>query len=142
MKKLFFFFMPVIAISALPATSLYRGQGNTSAISLSENWSKLGERKVSPALENDELALDTPTPPITALKLKVNSGGINLHRCVVHFLDGEKTSFEMRNDISAGGESRVISLGEKSRSVTRFVFWYDTRNYKDQRPEIELWARP
>jgi hypothetical protein len=144
MKKLLFFFMPVIALSALPATSLYPHEPTVkiSRPKSGENWSKLGERKVNATQETDEWVPDAPTPPITALKIRVNRGGLNLHRCIVYFADGDKASFDMRNDIPAGTESRVIGLGERGRSVTRFAFWYDTRNYSGQKPEIELWARP
>jgi hypothetical protein len=144
MKKLLFFFMPVIALSALPATSLYPQRENRLSYPPpeGEHWSKLAEKMISPSQENDDMAIEGPGALYTAIKLKVVRGGINLHRCVVWFSDGEKKSFDMRNDIPAGGESRVITLGDKGRSVTRFVYWYDVLNYDSQKAGLELWARP
>lgn len=142
MRKGIIFFMPLIVMAATPSTSLYPRNTSVSLHrDLSDDWSKLGERSVSAKAENDVLSLGSGTLPATAIKLKVNRGGLNLHRCVVRFADGDKLSIDMRNDIPPGGESRIIPLGDRARVIVAFEFWYDTRNYPADQAQLELWAR-
>lgn len=144
MKKSILFFMPLIILAALPSASLYPQKDNNRPhhLSLPDEWSKLGERSVSAKAENDVLPLPASSAPARAIKLRVNRGGLNLHKCVVRFADGDKLSVDMRNDIPAGSESRVIPLGDKARVIVAFEFWYDTRNYVTDQAQLELWARP
>jgi hypothetical protein len=143
MKKPFTFFMLLIVLAALPSESLYprKMPARTPHMSWSENWSKLAERQLNGRQENDVLSVTGKALPTTAIKLKIQRGGLNLHRCVIRFEDGEKVSVDMRNDIPPGGESRVISLGDRARIIVAVEFWYDTRNYPTTQPELELWAR-
>ena len=143
MKKHIFFFMPLIVMAATPSTSLYpRKENSAFAKHISaDDWSKLGERSISARSENDVLSVAGPPVPATAIKLKVSRGGLNLHRCVVRFADGDKLSIDMRNDIPPGRESRIIPLGDRARVIVAVEFWYDTRNYVADQAQLELWAR-
>lgn len=143
MKKYILFFMPLILLAALPSTSLYpqKDDNRTQLRAPHDEWSKLGERSVSARSENDVLPLEAGSVPAREIKLRVNRGGLNLHKCLVRFADGEKLSIDLRNDIPPGGESRVIPLGDKARVIVAFEFWYDTRNYVTEQAQLELWAR-
>jgi hypothetical protein len=48
---------------------------------------------------------------------------------------------ETRDNIRAGGESRVIDLAGNRRIITKVVFVYDTKNFAGRRAEVELWGR-
>lgn len=108
-------------------------------ITLQTSWGKMGQGTVEPT-DNGVTTLNAGGRAVHAIKFKVLSGGVNLHRCEIFFHDGSKKSVELRNDVPAGTESREINLAEAGREVTRIVFWYDTRNYK-QRAQVELWGK-
>jgi pyruvate formate-lyase activating enzyme-like uncharacterized protein len=105
------------------------------------SWGKLGERSVE-ATDNGMTSVDASNgSSVKAIKIKVKKGGINLHRCEVWFKNGTKKSIDLRNDVPAGSESREIDLSDKNNSVSKVVFWYDTRNYGKQNAEVELWGK-
>jgi hypothetical protein len=104
-------------------------------------WEKLGERKVNFAIDRDEIIVGRWEGYFDALKLKIRRAPINMIRMVVHFGNGETKEIELRNNIAAGGESRVIDLPGNNRVITKVVFWYDTKNRASRRAELELWGR-
>jgi hypothetical protein len=104
-------------------------------------WEKLGERRVNFGVDHDEIMVTASEGRFSALKIMVKKGGINMHKMVVHFGDGSSEEIELRNDIPAGGESRVIDLPGKKRVIRKVVFWYDTKNFADRKAEVELWGR-
>ncbi|MCC6727560.1 MAG: DUF2541 family protein [Saprospiraceae bacterium] len=104
-------------------------------------WEKLGERKVNFAVDRDEILVTAAEGRFTALKILVKKGGINLRKMVVHFGDGTEQEVETRDEIRAGGESRVINLEGARRVIRKVVFVYDTKNFADQKAEVELWGR-
>lgn len=104
-------------------------------------WEKLGERKVNYGLDRDEIIVTASEGRFTALKFKVEKGGINLHKVVVHFGNGSTEELELRNEIPGGGESRVLDLPGNKRIIQKVVFWYDTKNFANQKAHLELWGR-
>jgi len=108
---------------------------------LPPKWEKLGERKVNFTVDRDEIVVTAAEGRFTALKLMVKKGSINLHKMVVHFGDGSTQEVETRDQIPAGGESRVINLEGNRRVIRKVVFVYDTKNFADKRAEVELWGR-
>ncbi len=104
-------------------------------------WEKLGERKVNFAADRDEILVTASEGRFTALKILVKKGRINMHKMVIHFGDGTEQEVETRDEIRAGGESRVINLEGNRRVIRKVVFVYDTKNFADQRAEVELWGR-
>lgn len=104
-------------------------------------WIKLGERKVNYTVDRDEILVTAAEGRFTALKLRVENGGINLHRMVVHFADGSIKEVELRENIPAGGSSRVIDLPGNRRIIHKVVFVYDTKNFSDRKAVVELWGR-
>jgi hypothetical protein len=107
---------------------------------VADSWSKIGERKIE-SNESDIIPVSSSNGAFTAIKIIAKKGGINLHRCLVEFKNGEKRSVEMRNDIPAGNESRIIPLPGTGGAIEKVTLWYDTRNYPNQKPEVELWGR-
>ena len=57
-----------------------------------------------------------------------------MHKLVVHYGNGETESIELRNNFSAGSESRVIDL----RVIQKIVFWYDTKNLARRNAEYGM----
>jgi len=114
---------------------------SASTSSLQTSWGKIGQGTAQPTNNGVSTLNAINGKPVHAIKLKVISGGVNLHRCEVWFSDGSKKDIEMRNDVPAGSESREIRLSDQMQAVSKIVFWYDTRNYGNQKAEIELWGK-
>ena len=104
-------------------------------------WEKLGQRKVNFMLDRDEIGVGRFEGFFTALQIKVKRGPINMHKMVVHFHNGETKELELRNNFTAGSESRVIDLPGNNRIIDKVVFWYDTKNFSGSRAVVELWGR-
>jgi hypothetical protein len=105
------------------------------------DWEKLSDRKVNQTAESDEINFPANGPILTAIKIKSRRGGINLQRCVIYFANGEKKSIELRNDIPAGGESRVINLPGNKQSIIKFIYWYGIPQSGDQKADLEIWGK-
>ncbi|MCB0563984.1 MAG: hypothetical protein KDD01_06365 [Phaeodactylibacter sp.] len=103
-------------------------------------WKKLGQRKVNRALDRDEILVTGREGAFTKLKFIVRRSPINMHRCVIHFRNGDTQEVALRNNIPAGGETRVIDLEGNRRIITKVVFWYDTKGLQDK-AVLELWGR-
>ncbi|HLO80835.1 MAG TPA: hypothetical protein VK166_07755 [Chitinophagaceae bacterium] len=104
------------------------------------SWGRMGQGTIEQTENGVSTVNAMAGKPVYAIKIKVISGGVNLHKCEIWFNDGTRKEVELRNDVPAGSESREISLNDTLRQVSKIVFWYDTRNYK-QRAQIELWGK-
>ncbi len=104
-------------------------------------WDKLGQKKVDFRLDKDEIKVTIVQGLFTAIKLKVKDGPINLHKCVVHFKNGTKQNVNIRKNIPAGGETRVIQLdGAGKRVIKKVVLLYDSKRPRDK-ATVALWGK-
>jgi hypothetical protein len=131
----------VMAVISFSSYTVKPSDASVAKYTMAARWEKLGERKVNFAADRDEIAVGARDGAFDALKIKVRKGAINLHKMVVHFGNGETKEVELRNDIRAGGESRLIDLPGNNRVITKVVFWYDTKNRANRRAEVELWGK-
>ncbi len=104
-------------------------------------WERLGTRKVNYGLDRDEIFVTAKDGIFTALKIKVKRGGVNMHKLVVHYGNGQTDEIELRNNLTPGSESRVLDLVGNKRIIQKVVFWYDTKNIARRRAVVELWGR-
>ena len=112
-----------------------------SPASFQVSWDKIGESTVEPTDNGVSTVTAVAGKPLKAIKIKVLRGGVNLHRCEIWFNNGSKKSVELRNDVAAGNESREINLTDNNEQVSKVIFWYDTRNYGNQKSAVELWGK-
>ena len=108
---------------------------------LPPRWEKLGTRQVNFKAERDEIVVTGREGTFTALKLKVNNAGINITKMIVHFRNGQKQDVSLRQNIPAGGETRVIDIKGKKRIIQKVVFYYDTKKRASRRATVELYGR-
>lgn len=104
-------------------------------------WEKLGERKVDRAMDHDKILVGAGEGTFTKLKIIVRHSGLNLHKMVVHYGNGEDQELAVREDIPRGGESRVIDLSGNKRVIRSVDFWYDTKGLLNDKTVVELWGR-
>lgn len=112
-----------------------------SSFTTNGRWELLGERKVNLGLDHDRIVVGMRDGVFSKLKIKVKHSGINMHKMVVHFKNGDKQEIAIREDIAQGGESRVIDLEGKKRVITEVDFWYDTKGLINNKAIVELWGR-
>lgn len=112
----------------------------TSEASIQGRWEMLGQRKVNRSLDRDEIIVTAREGAFRKAKLMVRKSPINMHRCVIHFRNGDTQEVAIRNNIPAGGETRVIDIEGNRRIITKVVFWYDTKGLQDK-AVVELWGR-
>ena len=101
----------------------------------------MGLRKVNYGLDHDEILVTAREGKFTAVKLIVRKGGINMHRMVIHYGNGNRQDVDLRQNIPANGETRVIDLEGQGRIINRVEFWYDTKNFARGRATLQLWGR-
>ena len=104
-------------------------------------WEKLGQKTVNYGLDRDEIIVTAREGSFTALKLKVKNSGINFHRCVVHFRNGQTQAVNINQTIRPGQETGVLNLDGNRRIISKVVFWYDTKNFARRRGTVALWGR-
>ena len=129
MKKVLFLALFATAMAALSFTAAQKP------------WEKLGERTVNYGLDHDEIMVTATEGRFTALKIKVKRGGINMHKLVVVYGNGERDEIELRNDFAPGSESRVLDLNGNKRIIQKVIFNYDTHNIANKKAVVELWGR-
>lgn len=143
MKKHLTFFIPLMSIILLFVFAFTNMgfESRSDQVNSFVDWEKLGDRKVNQTAESDEINFPANGPVLTAIKIKSKRGGINLQRCVIYFANGGKKSIELRNDIPAGGESRVINLPGNKQPITKFIYWYGIPQSGDQKADLEIWGK-
>lgn len=112
--------------------------GEKKPVAEKENWVLLGSHVVDYMLDRDVVSLKESTEAYTAVKFKVNSGPINLHKCTVHFANGETQDVTFSTNVN---EARKIDLLGNVRSIEKITFWYDTKNSADKKAVVEVWGR-
>ncbi len=118
------------------------GNINAKAVAAKQpRWEKLGQRKVNYSVDRDEIFVTAREGRFKALKFIVRKAPINMHKLVIHFANGSKKEVDLRENIPAGGSSRVIDLPGNKRIIKKVVFVYDTKNRASQKAVVELWAR-
>ena len=91
------------------------------------DWTLLGERVVTDRNDHDTVKVGRGRGSFTAVKFEVRRHGVDFHRVVIHFANGEDQKVELRNSIPMGGETRVIDIDGANRIVTSIDFWYDAK---------------
>lgn len=105
------------------------------------NWIKLADRTVQYTIDHTEITIDGLHHDLTALRVRVPKGTINLHRCVVYYKDSQTQDIAVLNSIPEGSESKVIELTPNGQAVVKVILVYDTKNRAIQKADVELWGR-
>lgn len=113
----------MVMAGVLAAGCVTAAQGRGAA----PNWTLLGERVVTDRADHDTVRVGRDRGTFTAVKLQVRRHGVDFHRVVIHFANGEDQRVELRNSIPAGGESRVVDIDGADRIITSIDFWYDAK---------------
>lgn len=103
-------------------------------------WKLLGTTHAQHTADHDAVYVKGPYDYFRKLKFKVTDAPLNLMRMVVTYDDGLPEKIEVRQNISKGGESRVIDLKGGKRKLKSVEFWYDTKGLLNGKADVTLFG--
>jgi hypothetical protein len=105
------------------------------------SWRIIGTTQANYTVDHDAIIVKGPYDNFRRLKFKVTDAGLNLLNMVVTYDNGAPDKIEVRQNISQGGESRVIDLKGGSRSIRKIEFWYDTKGILNGKADVTIFGR-
>ncbi len=106
------------------------------------SWHILGDTKVSGGgVDHDTIRVTGPADNFRKLKFKVTNSGLNMKRMIVTYDSGGAENINIRQNISKGGESRVIDLRGGKRSIRNIQFWYEDKGFLNGRAKVKVFGR-
>lgn len=113
-----------------------------SAFSLMQpKWELLGKRDVNYAVDHDEIFVTAAEGTFTAIKIKVLAAPVHINDLKVHYRNGQVEDVQVRSEIPAGGETRVIDLTGNERIIKKVTFWYSTKPNRGPKAKVLLFGR-
>ena len=103
-------------------------------------WKHLGTRKVKFKTDRDVIKVGADEGVFRKIKLTVRKSGVHFLDMKVHFSNGDIFDVKIRRVIPKGGETRVIDLPGKNRSIKKVVFWYKSTKKNSKRATIRLYG--
>ena len=104
-------------------------------------WKLVGQTHADHAADHDTIIVKGPFDNFRRLKFKVTDAPLNMLRMVVVYDNGQPDHIDIRQNITKGGESRVIDLkGIGKRSVRRIDFWYDTKGFLSGKADVTVFG--
>ena len=104
-------------------------------------WELLGLRKVNYQLDRDQISVTLKEGVFNAVQFKIKRAGLNMHRCVIHFANGDTQNVALKKQFKPGSQSRVIDLKGRNRVIQKVVFWYDSKNNRPVKSVVQLWGK-
>jgi len=95
-------------------------------IALEEGWDLLGESKANFVRDKDGIDVMTGAS-YTAIRFKVEKKDIHLKDLEIVYVNGDKLSPTLDDDITAGQYSRVIELGPEGKMIKSVEFNYRSK---------------
>jgi len=106
-----------------------------------ERWELLGSRTVDFRLDRDVIPITWREGAFNAIRIVVKDGSLNMHRCVIHFENGDTQEVALRHQFRRGSASRLIDLPGNKRLIEKIVFWYDTKNISGEKATVLVYGR-
>ena len=131
---------PIIILSCSIASIMMSFAAATNSPN-SGKWIRLGSREVTYHVDRDVIPVTFREGAFTAIRFVVKGGSLNMHRCVIHYENGETEEIEVRHNFTRGSGSRVIDLPGNKRFIEKIEFIYDTKNISPHRAVVTVWGR-
>jgi hypothetical protein len=133
MKNLLVFCTSILFLGVLSASHI--------PAPLHNHWQLLGKVAASKGLDRDEIVVTAAEGLFTSLQLRVNRAPVEIYKCTVVFGDGSQQEIELRENIRAGGQSRIIDLKGNHRVIRKIVLLYSSPRPLKRQAVVELWGR-
>ena len=102
----------------------------------SGDWGKLGSVNAGHDADHDRITVTGPHDNFRKLKFKVKNASLTMRQVVVTYDDGVPEKLDVKENLAAGAETRVIDLHGGKRSIRTIEFWYETKNNKGDKAEV------
>ncbi len=103
-------------------------------------WHKIGEVKADFTIEDQAIAV-LGNDRFSAILLKVTDAPINILSLEVSYENGQSETFDVKNELKAGAETRKIDFKGGSQQIKQVKFKYKTLpNQKDEKAHVELYG--
>ncbi len=112
--------------------------GMTPAIA--NGWELISERSVRLTTERDIIPVGG-RKQYAYLKLKVKETGIQIMSMTIRLATGQVLNPPLRSYIAKNGESRIIDLPGKDRSITSVTLIYKSRPGSTERAIVQLYGK-
>ena len=133
-KNLFAF---VIAIIVFAHAHVSLAQANKTL----DGWLLLGARTVDYTLDRDVVSVEDSKTTFTSLKFVVKNGTLNMHKCTVHFKNGDTQDITFSDEVNKTNDGKLMDLKGNSRAIEKVTFWYDSKNDSDKKSIVEVWGK-
>ncbi|HEY5825314.1 MAG TPA: hypothetical protein VIT44_13160 [Cyclobacteriaceae bacterium] len=138
MKKVMIIAIALLATIGVVNSSYAQAPGVVT--SNSAGWHKIGEVKASFKMENESISV-LGADRFKSIKLKVTDAPINIENIRVFYESGESEEINVRSELKAGAETRVIDLKGNTQELKKIVFTYKTLpNVKEDKAHVELYG--
>jgi hypothetical protein len=103
-------------------------------------WHKIGEVKADFKMENESIAV-MGADKFKSILLKVTDAPINIANIEVLYESGDKENFDVKKEMKANSETRVIDLKSPNQEIKKVTFTYKTLpNSKADKAHVELYG--
>lgn len=136
-RLLFLLLIQCILIQGLQAKqSTVSHHPPVASADLMAKWVFLGSKTVDFGLDRDVIEVGYRDGSFKKIKIVVRGGGLNMHRCIVHFENGSKEEVDLRHNFSKNSATRIIDLPGNRRFIDRIVFVYDSKNNQTRKSKV------
>ncbi|MBL0743929.1 hypothetical protein [Chryseolinea lacunae] len=135
MKKL-----TLVAVMLCMAFAAALAQEPAVMFSNKPGWHKIGEVKADFKMENESISV-LGADKFKSILLKVTDAPINIADIEVIYESGDKEKINVKNELKANAETRVIDLKTPNQEIKKVVFTYKTLpNSKADKAHVELYG--
>ncbi len=105
--------MKRISLVAILATFMVLVQAQSSFAQVTadkslDSWTLLGTRTVDYTLDRDVINFQESGEYFQTLKFIVKNGTLNMHKCTVHFADGDSKVIELSEEMNRTNDGRIL----------------------------------
>ena len=100
----------------------------------------LGSAHVDGGADHDKIKVNSKQT-FRSIQLRVSGSAIQFNRVIVRYGNGQQETLNLRSQIPAGGESRMIDLPGARRSIDRIELWYQKAHW-GAKPEVRVYGMP
>jgi hypothetical protein len=140
-KKTFVALLVTTMMLALTHQTMAQGvlvsNKTTSAI---EVWTLLGTRTVDYTIDRDVVEIADRGTYYTSLKFIVKNGTLNMHKCTVHFTNGDTKVIDFPSEVNYSNDGRIFELLDNDKAIEKVTFWYDSKG-NSNKSIVELWGK-
>ena len=124
MMKMSIALVAVALVLSAVIVDAQRGRGR------GDQWVQIAQQAVNDRQDHDTAVVSAARGTFSAIRFEVRGHAVEFHRVVLHFANGDDQKLELRQNIPAGGQSRVIDIDGKERVIRSIDFWYDANTLR------------